>query len=395
MNIGFVTAWCEQGAAYVTKQYMQLLQSDNNLYVYARGNAKNRIDSLWNQRYVTWAVRTPGTMCIVWNDLKRWIIKRHLDVIFFNEQQDMDILADVKMHMPNIKIGAYIDYYKRDTVDKHKIYDFLICNTKRHYSVFSWHPQCYYVPWGTDTNLYSCPEAKNKQNGRITFFHSAGNGLRKGTEEILRTFLHSDLCEKSDLIIHIQGDELQKLGYDYEELKKHNITIVEKTVEPPGLYYLGDVYLYPTILDGLGLTLYEALSCGLPVIGTDVAPINEIINDINGKKVEVERVISREDGYYWPLSYVSEKSLYRAMKYYVDHFNEIAQIKMNVRKWAIEELEWNDRKELVNRIFNESKILNNCDEDYLRHYKKKKTIGQKLDWIILYIYLNIFDRYKH
>jgi len=57
------------------------------------------------------------------------------------------------------------------------------------------------------------------------------------------------------------------------------------------LYYLGDVYVYPTTLDGLGLTVYEALASGLPVIATDVAPMNEIITEDNGKLVKVSSLV--------------------------------------------------------------------------------------------------------
>ena len=72
-----------------------------------------------------------------------------------------------------------------------------------------------------------------------------------------------------------------------------------ETVAAPGLYHLGDIYVYPSILDGLGLTVAEALSCGLPCIVPDNAPMNEFIQSgINGRIADVEYLYARSDGYF-------------------------------------------------------------------------------------------------
>ena len=296
MNIGFVSTWFERGAAYVTKAYIELLKDENNIYIYARAGEKyGKGDPNWDWENVTWGLQLEGTR-INFNHFKKWIKKNNIEVIFFNEQKDVEILIEIKKKLPTIKIGAYIDYYKEDTIKEFWLYDFLICNTKRHYSVFKIHPQCYYVPWGTNIELF---KPKIMENKRITFFHSMGMSLRKGTDILIKAFIEGDLYKESDLIIHTQLNLLKSLGYNKNELAKYNIKIIEKTVTAPGLYHLGDVYVYPTTLDGLGLTIYEALSVGLPVITTNNGPMNEIIEDRkNGYLVEVEKYCSRSDGYY-------------------------------------------------------------------------------------------------
>lgn len=379
MNIGFVSTWYERGAAYVTRQYIELLEGKHQVYVYARAGEKERDNQEWNQSYVTWGKRTGENYRINWHDFKKWIVKNQIEVVLFNEQQQMDILADIKKNMPKLRIGAYIDYYRRDTIQKHKLYDFLICNTKRHFETFQWHPQCYYVPWGTDVDLF---RYKEREGDEVIFFHSAGRSDRKGTVLLVETFLHSDLWEKSRLIIHTQLDELRKQGYDYAALKAKNVDVIEKTVTAPGLYYLGDIYVYPCELDGLGLSIYEALSCGMPVIGTDIPPINEPINEGNGRVVKVAKSIAREDGYYWPLSIADRDDLYRQMKYYVDHKEHLKEIRKNVREDAVRRFNWRDRQELVNRIFEQSTLLHEYDDEYLKSYKIKKSIGQKIDYLI-------------
>lgn len=42
MNIGFVSTWFERGAAYVTRQYVDALRNEHNVYVYARGGNNMR-----------------------------------------------------------------------------------------------------------------------------------------------------------------------------------------------------------------------------------------------------------------------------------------------------------------------------------------------------------------
>src|SRR5699024_6815073 len=146
-------------------------------------------------------------------------------------------------------------------------------------------------------------------------------------------------------------------NYKIKDLKKYNIEIIEKTVTAPGLYYLGDVYIYPTMLDGLGLTMYEALASGLPVITTDHPPMNEVIDNDVGYLVDVDYLRSREDGYYWPLDIVNEKSLINGMKSIIKDGDKLNEMKGLSRERAIKQWNWNDRTEQVNNIFKNTKIM--------------------------------------
>lgn len=370
MNIGFVSTWFERGAAYVTKAYLENLKDKNEVFVYARGGNYALDDSNWNLPYVTWGKRLRGDE-IGFKHFDKWVEQNKLDIIFFNEQRSVNILYHIKDKYPEIIIGSYIDYYKEDTIEEFNLYDFLICNTKRHFSVFKNHPQVFYVPWGTDISVYK-PNKKKENSNKITFFHSAGMSNRKGTDTLLDVFLNNEVHKKSKLIIHSQQNFEKEFGYNKNQLEKHNIELIEKTVTAPGLYYLGDVYVYPTTLDGLGLTLYEALSCGLPVIATDNGPMNEVINSNNGYLVEVEKYHSRADGYYWPLSIVNKNSLLKALEYYIDNFQYIDELSEVARKEAVSEWDWNDRKKQINNIF-ENVQLNSSEinEDHYRNIKRQ------------------------
>jgi len=157
--------------------------------------------------------------------------------------------------------------------------------------------------------------------------------------------LRESFIKECQLIIHTQIDISNLISKD--DALKFNIEIINKEVPHPGLYYLGDVYVYPTTLDGLGLTVYEALASGLPVIATDVAPMNEIITEDNGKLVKVSSFRCRKDAYYWPQAFVDEDALIAAMQFYVENRDKIDFYRSQARKYAEEKLNIFDRRDEV------------------------------------------------
>jgi len=195
---------------------------------------------------------------------------------------------------------------------------------------------------------------------------------RKGTDLVIKAFIKGELFNRSKLIIHTQVDIKGISGYETNDLLKYNIQVIKKTVTAPGLYYLGDVYVYPTKLEGLGLTIFEALASGLPVITTDNAPMNEVVTNDVGKLIEVERLYSRSDGYYWPLSVCSISDLINKMSYYIENYSNLDEFKVRARKYAEEKLDWKDQTERVNDIFNETIIKDFNKELYVKIIKKEK-----------------------
>ena len=279
-----------------------------------------------------------------------------------------------------IKIGAYIDYYQEDTVHCFELYDFLICNTKRHYSVFEWHPQVKYIPWGTDVDLFKPLESRKAPEDPLIFFHSGGYSAlsRKGLNHILSAlpFLNGTSWK---LVIHVQVSFEHKLRPKQKKifekfLSSGQIEVIESTVTAPGLYHLGDVYVYPTRLEGIGLSIAEALSMGLPVITTNEGPMNEFIEDgVNGKLVRVEKKYARSDGYYWPLSDVSSDDLAQQMNYYIDRKGNLDDLQKAARKSALDKFIWKNNKSEVLRIF-EDTHRRNVNVEEIRPFIPQKGI---------------------
>ena len=342
MNIGIVTTWFERGAGYVSRQYRDILAPTHNVFIYARGGEFGHDDPNWNEPYVTRGKPMPsdsGTV-IELNYFRQWLLHNKIELVIFNEQHSWPPI--VLCNDLGVLTGAYVDYYTEETVPFFGCYDFLICNTKRHYSAFSWHPQCWYIPWGTDIELFK--PTPMTDDGSVRFFHSSGmSPVRKGTDLLIEAF--ASLEGNAHLIIHGQRPlktTLPHLADTLDQLKESGrLTVIEKTVSAPGLYHLGDVYVYPTRLEGIGLTVPEALACGLPVITIDQPPMNEFVHaPENGQLVAVERLVARADGYYWPQGLANLDSLRQAMQFYLDHHDELPAYKVKARQYAETHLDW-------------------------------------------------------
>jgi len=370
MRIGIVTTWFERGAAYVSRAYRDnLVKEGNEVYIYSRGGEKIKMTGpMWHENYVTCG-KNLFEDNIDERHFFKWITDCRLEAILFNEQKSFKIVALTKRQFPNIKIGAYIDYYTEQTIEWYNVYDFVICNTNRHMFAMRAHPQKFYLRWGTDIDLF---RNNRQRSGQIVFFHSVGMSARKGTDLLIHSFINGELYKNSKLVIHTQIPIEMVCPYKQCELSKYNIEVIQRTVTAPGLYHMGDIYVYPTKLDGLGLTMYEAMACGMPVITTDNAPMNEIITNDFGRLVDVSYYYCRKDAYYWPMAVCSEDSLIQSMRYYIENPNQIDIHGQRARSQAEELYNWRERSKELNVIFKNAQIRELDDVIYktiMEHYK--------------------------
>lgn len=340
MNIGIVTTWFERGAAYVSRQFAEILEQENNVFIYARGGESYaKGDPKWDCSNVTWGKRinSPFVATVIHKkDFLKWIRKHQIELIIFNEQHWFQPLLWCKKL--GIKTIAYIDYYTERTIPLFDIYDALICNTHRHKQAFSTHPNAYYVPWGTDIELFKPAHGGLVSKDYVTFFHSAGvSGHRKGTDLFIRA-LSLMKCKDFKAVIHtqkpllVQFPELSNIIADLE--REGRLEVITKTVTAPGLYHLGDVYVYPSRLEGIGLTIAESISCGLACIVPNNGPMNEFVEDSFGSKVPIERYYARADGYYWPKCECFVEELAKTMDEYACNIERVLDCKIQARAYA-------------------------------------------------------------
>lgn len=358
-RVGIVTTWFERGAAYVSRQYQQLLAENNDVHIFARGGEEYGIgDPNWDGPHVTWArqCRIDVPTAFYLDDFVSWIKTNRIDVVLFNEQHWWPAVLAAKQ--TGVVIGAYVDYYTHETAPFFHAYDFLLCNTKRHFSVFADHAGAVYIPWGTDTHLYSPRTSGLVKPQHLTFFHSGGvSPHRKGCDAVIEAF--SRLTGPCSLVIHAQQDLktfFPHLAAKILALESSGRLIChEQTITAPGLFHLGDVYVYPTRLEGIGLTILEAAACGLPIITTNCQPMSEFVLDgCNGALIPVERYEARSDGYYWPQAFCDVDKLAETMQCCVDQLDSVPQLKRQARAWAEANFDWASRKEAVHEAINQA-----------------------------------------
>lgn len=343
MNIGIVTTWFERGAAYVSRQFEQVLEKEgNNVFIFARGGESYaKGDPNWDKPNVTWATRCDLfiLMSFLKSEFVKWINKNNIELVIFNEQRYYQPILWCKEL--NVKSVAYIDYYTENTIPLFDAYDGLICNTKRHLSAFEYTGKALYIPWGTDTDLYKQTSTDLVNKDVVTFFHSAGmRPTRKGTGIFIEALLK--MKEPFKAVIHSQKplmSEYPMLADAIDELiKSGKLQVVERTVTAPGLYYMGDVYVYPSVLEGIGLTIAEAISSGLALLTSDNPPMNEFLDPSFGTAIPIDRLYARDDGYYWPQCHCNVESLANIMDEYAANSALVIEKKKKAREYAEEKL---------------------------------------------------------
>ena len=386
--LGIVSTWFERGATHVSLAYKQALESSYDIRVYARsGDEFPHNDPKWNKPYVHWGEFVPGApkTFIDWSDFSKWMSSEKIEILLFNEQQSWDVILKLREMKDRPLIGAYIDYYTDDTTPFFELYDFLLCNTQRHFSVFKDHPGAIYVPWGVNLSLY--PE-KETEERPFTFFHSLGyNPERKGTDLLVSAFSHID-NPNVRLLLHAQRP-LSDFSHLQDIIEKDDrISWINEEVGPPGLYHLGDVYVYPSRLDGIGLSLPEALASGLPSIVPNEAPMNEFVEEeTSGWLVDVAKYWKRDDGYYWEMCECDPADLQRKMEAAIEsdlpvmHTSTLAFARQNL-DWKKNAGELSEALNLVKPHSISTELMANCRQWETAH-TPTVTFKQKVHRILI------------
>lgn len=161
------------------------------------------------------------------------------------------------------------------------------------------------IPHGVDTELF---KPKIKEPGQ-TFKFLANKGWcsgmndRGGIQYLIKAFNKEFNHEEPvELIIKLNtayngpgwnlANEMNKLELRENGGRIHINTESIPYDKLPQLYQLGDVFVSPNMSEAFGLTILEAMSCGIPVIVSDFGGQTDFVNNqsgwfIKGNKKEV------------------------------------------------------------------------------------------------------------
>ncbi|MBF8268294.1 MAG: glycosyl transferase group 1 [Gammaproteobacteria bacterium] len=129
---------------------------------------------------------------------------------------------------------------------------------------------------GIDINKFSPDKTTEDEKKEIKVLYCGGGSRRKGAD-LIQPIL--DRLYKNITLIHTSGLKSGKRqGMNTRTVFSRRV----KHEAMPSLYNEVDMLLFPTVREGFGLAVAEAMACGLPVIATNCSAMPELIDDNKG-----------------------------------------------------------------------------------------------------------------
>ena len=118
------------------------------------------------------------------------------------------------------------------------------------------------------------------------FIMYAGNVKpHKNLERLIDAFMMIRRGGRDDLGLLITGSEVSKYAtlrravHRYHLHRHVRFLGYQPTVTLAALYHLADVFVFPSLYEGFGLSPLEALACGTPVVSSNVSSLPEVLGD--------------------------------------------------------------------------------------------------------------------
>lgn len=145
--------------------------------------------------------------------------------------------------------------------------------------------QMFLAPYGVDFNKFNFVQ-KEKLQKPIKLVYVGQVNYRKGIHHLLKVM---DSFEEDEVELFLAGgyEETTPFYKQYKDRKNiHFLGFVTRDVLA-NLYQKCDVFVFPTLGEGYGLVILEALSCGVPCVVSNLAGGDDaIIEGYNGFKFE-------------------------------------------------------------------------------------------------------------
>ncbi|MEI8348635.1 MAG: glycosyltransferase family 4 protein [Candidatus Omnitrophota bacterium] len=177
------------------------------------------------------------------------------------------------------------------------------------------------VPYGVDTDRFSVRQPE-EHNGIFRVVFVGQIGLRKGVHYLLQAWSELRLAQAELIVAGWTHPDIVHILKDYRNVE--NIHIKDFISEPAALYQTADICVFPSIEDGFGLVVLEAMACGKPVIITENTGAKDV-------------VVDGQDGFVIPagsLEKLKEKILYFYNNRQVAHsMGEVARKRVQKYSW--------------------------------------------------------------
>jgi len=153
------------------------------------------------------------------------------------------------------------------------------------------------IPNGIDIDFYDKIERDKNLRKNLglekedfTIICVANLHINKGHKYLLKAF--EEIYKKNKkikLLLVGDGEEKNNLKKQLENyISKNNILFLGKRNDVPQMLKISDIFVLPTLFEGMSNAIMEAMSSGLPIITTEIPENRELIeNDLTGILVSV------------------------------------------------------------------------------------------------------------
>lgn len=152
------------------------------------------------------------------------------------------------------------------------------------------------IPNGVEVHKYSpgASKIKAKFNAKRLFIYQGRLAPEKNVEPLLRAWKYSEMHPNSKLLIVGDGPLLASLepfyGSDYGIHWLGFVAEEERRIE---ILRSCDVFILPSLVEGLSISLLEAMACGIACLATDVGADGEVLEQGAGVILTPRRVESQ------------------------------------------------------------------------------------------------------
>ena len=270
----------------------------------------------------------------------------HPKVRYFLELQDGRPFAEMKGRRPLLRLVWPLYkpvYFKADMI---KCISLFIATEVRN---IGYRGPVRVIPNGVDVAKFSAPvaEAKlqelrdrfDKKQSDVFLFTASRLVLSRGVEDVLQALVH--LPPYIKFLIVGEGEDRAKLEHIARGLEVADRVMFAGHVshdELPAYLKISDIFVRPSIIEGMGNAFIEAFAAGVPIIGTSVGGIPDFLTDgETGLFCEVQNPIS----------------VANAVKRYITDPVLKAQVVEHARKLAATRYDWKDiARDMREKIFN-------------------------------------------
>ena len=143
------------------------------------------------------------------------------------------------------------------------------------------------IPYGADVERFSPGQSKAKQSTMFRILFVGSIVQRKGVSYLLRAYQRFEGPNTELVLVGSYPDDLRPFAPFRDDFK--HIPHVPQA-DLPEIYRSADVFVFPSLLEGMGLVVLEAMATGLPVITTPNGPGDLVRDGVDGFVVPIRDV---------------------------------------------------------------------------------------------------------